>query len=62
MLLWYTPDLHGYQPDGSQRAWWSFGPTPQGKRRYKILRSGFRLAIAMLFLGFLLQLLDLLRG
>lgn len=62
MLLWFPPDTKGFQKDGSWRGWWSTGPTEKGKREYRYFRSGFQLAISLLALGFLLQLLDLLKG
>ena len=41
---------------------WSGLPTPEGKRRFLIRKRGYSLAVALLGLGFLLQLLDLLHG
>ena len=60
LLLKFPSDLKGYRPDGSQAAWWMLPATPEGKRAYERLRDGYKLALGLLFLGFFLQLLDLL--
>jgi hypothetical protein len=70
MLLWFPPKVEAYTsdglyvPDGGP-----FAELPvsgegrrQNIRQYRIRREGFRFAFALLFLGFLLQLLDLLIG
>ena len=65
MLLWYPPKVTEYTAEGAAvSAGGSFSElpaTPYGKRQYELRRRGFNLAIALLVLGFLLQLLDLLR-
>jgi len=70
MLLWFPPKIEEYTPDGL----WVPGGGPfseipaneevrrRNVRRYQVRREGFRFAFALLFLGFLLQLLDLLIG
>jgi hypothetical protein len=60
MLLHFSTDTKGYQPDGSQRVGWLTRPTEEGKCEYWKLRNGFKLGFWLLLLGFLLQLLDLL--
>ena len=66
MLLWYPPKVTEYTAEGAAvSAGGSFSemlPTPFGKRQYEIRRRGFNFAIALLVLGFLLQLLDLVRS
>ncbi len=65
MLLWYPPKVTDYTPDGAAvSAGGTFSELPAtlyGKQQYQLRRRGFNLAIALLVLGFLLQLLDLLR-
>jgi hypothetical protein len=61
MLLKFPPDLKGYLPDGSNvGGTFAELPTPEGKRRFRRLQDGYKLALALLFLGFFLQALDLL--
>ena len=66
MLLWFPPKVPEYSPEGAAvSAGGSFSElpaTPYGKRQYEIRRRGFNFAIALLVLGFLLQLVDLLRS
>jgi hypothetical protein len=63
MLLWSPPSVTGYSPEGARiLGGFSEMPTPEGKRQYRIRREGFKLAIGLLFLGFFLQLLDLMRS
>jgi hypothetical protein len=59
MLLWYPPSVSEYGKDGAPIVGWSGTPSAKGKRRYRIRKDGFNLAIGLLFLGFFLQLLDL---
>jgi hypothetical protein len=61
LLLNFPPDLKAYRPDGSNRGQ-GFGvqATPDGLRMHQRFRDGYKLALALLFLGFFLQLLDLL--
>jgi hypothetical protein len=59
LLLRFPPDAHGYRPDGSVHAWWQIPATRAGKRRYQFFRNGYQLSLGLLFLGFFLQLLDL---
>jgi hypothetical protein len=61
LLLRFPPDLKGYRQDGSNRGQ-GFGvkATPEGLRLYQRFRDGYKLALGLLFLGFFLQLLDLL--
>jgi nitrate reductase gamma subunit len=62
LLLWCPPGAGGYQKDGSMFAWWHLPATPHGKRRYWLLTFGFRFGIALLVIGFLFQMLDLIYG
>jgi hypothetical protein len=59
MLLWYPPDLRGYQPDGSWHGWFAVAPTPEGKREYASRREGYQLSVGLIALGFFLQLFDM---
>ena len=61
LLLRFPPDLKGSRPDGSSRGQ-GFGvkASPEGLRAYERFRDGYKLALGLLFLGFFLQLLDLL--
>jgi hypothetical protein len=59
MLLRFPPPVSEYTPDGAPIIGWRGRPTPDGKRHYELRKHGYKLAIALLFLGFFLQLLDL---
>jgi hypothetical protein len=61
LLLKFPPVLKGDQPDGSNRGQ-GFGvkASPEGPRGYQRFRDGYQLALGLLFLGFFLQVLDLL--
>jgi hypothetical protein len=68
LLLWFPPKVAEYTEDGLRipdgGTFREIPATADGRRsnmrRYRVRRDGFRLEFAMLFLGFFLQLLDLL--
>jgi hypothetical protein len=63
LLLWFPPVVPAvFTKEGSQFLSWVNNPTPEGLRRYARQKWGSRLAIGTLVLGFLLQLIDLLRS
>jgi hypothetical protein len=60
-LLFYPPKIIEYTEDGRQKVEWvNDVKSATGQRRHRLRRDGYRLGIALLFLGFFLQLLDLL--
>jgi hypothetical protein len=69
LLLWFTPTVGRYTPDGWRisggGAWSEVPQSPeeqsQNKRRYAWRKNIFRLGVVLLVLGFVLQLIDLLR-
>jgi hypothetical protein len=61
MLLWFPPSVTAYSSDGAPIIDWSGPASEAGKRKYRLRKDGFKLAIALLFLGFFLQLLDLIK-
>jgi hypothetical protein len=62
LLLGFPPDAGGYDKYGVYRAPGQIpvAPTKLGQFRYKFLKNGFRIAMGFLFVGFALQLVDLL--
>jgi hypothetical protein len=58
--LRFPPPVSEYTPDGAPIIGWSGRPTVEGKRHYELRKDGYKLAMALLLLGFFLQLLDLL--
>lgn len=60
LLLWFPPVVKIFNQDGSEQVVWIRPPSADGIRRYTIQIRGFRLAVALLFLGFFLQWLDML--
>lgn len=62
LLLRFPPIFRTLTKDGREYAGWVNEPTPEGRRGYRFQYWGFRTAILLLALGFLLQLADLLRG
>jgi hypothetical protein len=61
-LLKFPPAVTMYTQKGEPFMQWVSNPTPDGRRRYLLQTWGFRAAIAFFVLGFLLQLIDLLRS
>jgi hypothetical protein len=59
LLLRYPPTVTQFTPDGRPVIGWAGAATDAGKRRHRIGKHGYKFAIALLFLGFFLQLLDL---
>jgi hypothetical protein len=62
ILLWFPPSVREYTEEGAPSVSFIGPPTAEGKRRHRIRKHGYSFAIALLILGFLLQLLDLLSG
>jgi hypothetical protein len=62
MLLYFPPATRAYTPEGAGVVTWVNRPTPEGRRQYDIRRNGSQMAIGLLFLGFFLQLLDLIKA
>jgi hypothetical protein len=68
LLLWFPPTSQRYYSNGTARGT-SFAAVPQSeaqRRHWKLMyhvdRWAYRAAMALLLLGFLLQLVDLLHG
>jgi hypothetical protein len=62
MLLWFPPSVSDYTREGAPIVGgWSGIASDVGKRKYRYRKDGFKFAIALLVLGFFLQLLDLLK-
>jgi hypothetical protein len=59
LLLRFPPSVSQYTADGRPIIGWAGVATDGGKRRHLIRKHGYEFAIALLFLGFFLQLLDL---
>jgi hypothetical protein len=61
LLLRFPPAVVQYTQDGRRVVEWVGTPTAEGKHRALLAMRGYPLGVSLLTLGFLLQLLDLLR-
>jgi hypothetical protein len=59
-LLYFPPKVVEYTRDGRRVVQWVGRGSDEGRRTFQIRRDGFQLGIGLLFLGFFLQLLDIL--
>jgi hypothetical protein len=60
LLLVFPPTVSEYTAGGEPIVPWKGTASDAGKRKYRIRKDRYKFAIALLFLGFFLQLLDLL--
>jgi hypothetical protein len=60
LLLRFPPSVREYTADGAPIVAWKGTASDAGKRKFRFRRDGYKFAIALLLLGFFLQLLDLL--
>jgi hypothetical protein len=61
LLLKYPPRVTEYTRDGRPIIGWGGVASEAGKRKYTMRKYGYQFAISLLFLGFFLQLLDLIK-
>jgi hypothetical protein len=59
LLLWFPPAVTAFTADGREGVIFVNDVNPDAWVRYRRRRRGFRIAIAALVIGFVLQLIDL---